>query len=90
MIFATLFDKSLRTSLCALSVNKHKQNNANNILAQHDYFRCLFLSHLSVPSESLLLTQTGYRNDADADADAYLNVKSLYLVRICLETDMVV
>ena len=79
-------------SACSQSVNKHKQSNADNILAQHDYFPLLFPPYLSAHSESFPLTQTGCRNDADADADAdvYLNVKSLYLVRICLESDMVV
>jgi len=91
VIFARRFYKRLRTGFsaaCSQSVNKHKQSNADNILAHHDYFLPLSSCYLSVHSESFPLTQTGCRNDADADA--YLNVKSLYLVRICLESDMVV
>jgi len=97
VIFARRFYKRLRTSFGCLhvrsqSVNKHKQSNADNILGQHDYLLLLFPPYLSAHSESFPLTQTGCHNDVDADADvgAYLNVKSFYLVRICLESDMVV
>jgi hypothetical protein len=70
----------------ASSVNRHKQNDTDNVLGQLDYDvlpASLLLSSL-FPQKALLETKTGCHNDVDA----YLNVKSLYLVRICLETNM--
>jgi hypothetical protein len=71
----------------SLQVNRHKQNDTDNILAQLDYDVLLaapsLLSSL-FPQKAPLETKTGCHNDVDV----YLNVKSLYLIRICLETNM--